>query len=196
MVVMDVLQNTGQSCNALSRLLVPTTRHAEVCDMVKEIYDSVRLVDARDETSGRDDIGPLVSQEQLDKVQRYIDIGIEEDGATLLTGGSDVVDVGTVDPRGYFVRPTAFADVTNSMTIAREEIFGPVLSILPYATVDEAVQIANDTIYGLSNAVVGEDEVDVAGWAGVVGHTRWVGPDGWAGRPGRHFGCLPFGMSH
>ena len=165
MVVMDVLQNTGQSCNALSRLLVPTTRHAEVCDMVKDIYESVRLVDARDETSGRDDIGPLVSQEQLDKVQRYIDIGIEEDGATLLTGGSDVVDDEIVDPRGFFVRPTAFADVTNSMTIAREEIFGPVLSILPYATVDEAVEIANDTIYGLSNAVVGEDEdraLDVA----------------------------------
>ena len=165
MVAMDVLQNTGQSCNALSRLLVPTTRYAEVCDMVKEIYESVRLVDARDETSGRDDIGPLVSHEQLEKVRRYINIGIREDGATLLAGGSDVVDVGTVDPQGYFVRPTAFADVTNSMAIAREEIFGPVLSILPYATVDEAVQIANDTIYGLSNAVVGEDEdraLDVA----------------------------------
>ncbi len=163
MVAMDVLQNTGQSCNALSRLLVPTTRYAEVCEMVKDFYESVRLVDARDETSGRDDIGPLVSQEQLEKVQRYIKIGIEEDGATLLTGGSDVVD--DVDPRGFFVRPTAFADVSNSMTIAREEIFGPVLSILPYETVDEAVEIANDTIYGLSNAVVGEDEdraLDVA----------------------------------
>ena len=164
MVAGDVLQNTGQSCNALSRLLVPTARYAEVCDMAKEIYESVRLVDARDETSGRDDIGPLVSQEQLEKVQRYINIGIEEDGATLLTGGSDAVDDG-VDPRGFFVRPTAFADVSNSMTIAREEIFGPVLSILPYSTVDEAVEIANDTIYGLSNAVVGEDEdraLDVA----------------------------------
>ena len=165
MVAMDVLQNTGQSCNALSRMLVPTARYGEVTDMVKEIYESINVVDARDTTSGRDDIGPLVSQEQLDKVRRYINIGIKEDGATLLTGGSSAVDNGKVDPRGFFVRPTAFADVTNNMTIAREEIFGPVLSIIPYKTIDEALKIANDTIYGLSNAVVGEDEdraLDVA----------------------------------
>ena len=165
MVAMDVLQNTGQSCNALSRMLVPKSRYGEVCDMVKEIYESINVVDARDTTSGRYDIGPLVSQEQLNKVRRYINIGIKEDGATLLAGGPDVVDNGKVDPRGFFVRPTAFADVTNNMTIAREEIFGPVLSIIPYETIDEAVKIANDTIYGLSNAVVGDDEdcaLDVA----------------------------------
>lgn len=165
MVAMDVLQNTGQSCNALSRMLVPTARYEDVCDMIKGIYESITVVDARDTTSGRDDIGPLVSQEQLDKVRRYINIGMKEDGATLLTGGPDVVDNGGVDARGFFVRPTAFADVANNMTIARDEIFGPVLSIIPYETIDEAVGIANDTIYGLSNAVVGEDEdraLDVA----------------------------------
>jgi len=165
MVAMDVLQNTGQSCNALSRLLVPTSRYGEVCDMVHDLYETVRLVDARDEMAGREDIGPLVSQEQLGKVRRYIHIGMKDDGATLLTGGPEVVNDGTIDPRGFFVRPTAFANVTNDMTIAREEIFGPVLSIIPYETIDDAVGIANDTIYGLSNAVVGEDEdraLDVA----------------------------------
>jgi len=155
MVAEDVLQNTGQSCNALSRMLVPASRYEEILAIVKDAFESTRVVDAFDSTAGRGDIGPLSSHAQLDKVRNYIQIGIR-DGARLIAGGLDAPH--GVDPRGFFVLPTVFADVTNDMTIAREEVFGPVLSIISYRTEEEAIRTANDTIYGLSNAVVGQDE--------------------------------------
>ena len=99
-------------------------------------------------------LGPLVSEVQRDRVRGYIRTGIDE-GATLVTGGAEAPD--GLD-RGYFVRPTVFSDVTRDMTIAREEIFGPVLVIMPYDTEDEAVEIANDTVYGLAAGVSGSDE--------------------------------------
>ncbi|MPL93964.1 3-succinoylsemialdehyde-pyridine dehydrogenase [bioreactor metagenome] len=138
-----VMNNTGQSCDAPTRMLVPRARHAEALAIAKAAAESVVIGDPRDEATT---MGPLVSALQFDKVQRLIEAGIAE-GATLVTGGP-----GKPAGRntGYFVRPTVFGDVTNDMTIAREEIFGPVLSILPYDTVEEAIAIANDTVYGLA----------------------------------------------
>jgi len=138
-----VMNNTGQSCDAPTRMLVPRARHAEALAIARAAAESVVIGDPRDEATT---MGPLVSALQFDKVQRLIEAGIAE-GATLVTGGP-----GKPEGRntGYFVRPTVFGDVTNDMTIAREEIFGPVLSILPYDTVEEAIAIANDTVYGLA----------------------------------------------
>ena len=138
-----VMNNTGQSCDAPTRMLVPRARHAEALEIARAAAESVVIGDPRDEATT---MGPLVSALQFDKVQRLIEAGIAE-GATLVTGGP-----GKPAGRntGYFVRPTVFGDVTNDMTIAREEIFGPVLSILPYDTVEEAIAIANDTVYGLA----------------------------------------------
>lgn len=138
-----VMNNTGQSCDAPTRMLVPRARHSEALAIAKAAAESVVIGDPRDEATT---MGPLVSALQFDKVQRLIEAGIAE-GATLVSGGP-----GKPEGRntGYFVRPTVFGDVTNDMTIAREEIFGPVLSILPYDTVEEAIAIANDTVYGLA----------------------------------------------
>lgn len=138
-----VMNNTGQSCDAPTRMLVPRACHAEALEIARAAAESVMIGDPRDEATT---MGPLVSALQFDKVQRLIEAGIAE-GATLVTGGP-----GKPEGRntGYFVRPTVFGDVTNDMTIAREEIFGPVLSILPYDTVEEAIAIANDTVYGLA----------------------------------------------
>lgn len=138
-----VMNNTGQSCDAPTRMLVPRARHAEALAIAKAAAESVVIGDPRDEATT---MGPLVSALQFDKVQRLIEAGIAE-GAILVTGGP-----GKPAGRntGYFVRPTVFGGVTNDMTIAREEIFGPVLSILPYDTVEEAIAIANDTVYGLA----------------------------------------------
>ncbi len=142
--------NTGQSCNAPSRMLV----QREIYDAAVETADAVAgamQVGLASET-GRH-IGPAVSEAQFDKIQNLIQVGIDE-GARLVAGG-----VGRPEGtnRGYFVRPTVFADVTNDMTIAREEIFGPVLSIIPFETEDEAIAIANDTTYGLTNYVQSQD---------------------------------------
>jgi aldehyde dehydrogenase (NAD+) len=135
--------NTGQSCDAPTRMLVPIDRHDEALRYAKAEADSFTAGDPRDEKTI---LGPLVSQLQFDKVQRLIAAGIAE-GATLVTGG-----LGRPEGlnRGFFVRPTIFGHVTNAMTIAREEIFGPVLSVMPYKNEDEAVSIANDTVYGLA----------------------------------------------
>jgi aldehyde dehydrogenase (NAD+) len=142
-----VIGNTGQSCNALSRLIVPESRYEEAVSIAKKVFESVTITDASGGQMG--DMGPLASQMQFDKVTGYIQKGIDE-GARLVTGGpSRPVGFDT----GYFVQPTVFADVHNKMTIAQEEIFGPVLSIIPYKTEEEAIDIANDTIYGLNNGV-------------------------------------------
>jgi len=146
--------NSGQTCSALTRLLVPADRIDEAAELAAAAADAQVVGPADAEGTG---LGPLVSQAQWERVQGYIQAGIDE-GATLVTGGTgkpDDLPEGYED--GYYVRPTVFANVSNSMTIAREEIFGPVLSIIGYADEDDAVAIANDTDYGLSGGVWGTD---------------------------------------
>jgi len=144
--VMGCLTNSGQSCNAPTRMFVPRTLHDRAAAVAKAAAEKARVGDPFAEGTS---MGPVVSQVQFDKIQSLIKKGIDE-GATLVTGG-----LGRPEGlnRGYYVRPTVFANVTNDMTIAREEIFGPVLSILPYDSEDEAVRQANDTVYGLSGYV-------------------------------------------
>ncbi len=144
--VMNVMNNSGQSCNAPTRMLVPASRHDEAVKIAAAAAAKVKVGDPFAEDTK---IGPVVSEAQFNKIQGLIQKGIEE-GATVAAGG-----VGRPDGinKGYYVRPTVFANVTNDMTIAREEIFGPVLSILPYKDEDDAVSIANDTVYGLSGYV-------------------------------------------
>ncbi|WP_342359624.1 aldehyde dehydrogenase family protein [Terrarubrum flagellatum] len=142
--------NSGQSCNAPTRLLVPAARQAEVIDIAKSVAETIV---AGDPFAQGTVIGPVVSETQYDKIQALIEKGIAE-GARLVTGGPGR-PAGL--NKGYYVRPTIFADVTNDMTIAREEIFGPVLSIMPYANEKEAIAIANDTEYGLSSYVTSGD---------------------------------------
>ena len=147
--VRAVMGNSGQTCSAPTRLLVPGARMDEVIAAAGEAASGITVGDPNGNTT----MGPVVSKVQFDKIQRLIQAGIDE-GATLVAGGTGRPD--GLD-KGYFVRPTVFADVTNDMTIAREEIFGPVLSILGYGSVDEAVAIGNDTEYGLAAYVRGED---------------------------------------
>jgi aldehyde dehydrogenase (NAD+) len=142
--------NSGQSCNAPTRMLVPRTRHAEAVAIAKAAAESVTVGDPQAKGTT---IGPVVSEAQFTKIQRLIQSGIDE-GAELVTGG---LGRPQGHARGYYVRPTVFANVRNDMTIAREEIFGPVLSILPYGNEDDAVRIANDTMYGLSGYVSSAD---------------------------------------
>lgn len=146
-----VIGNTGQSCNALSRMLVPASRYEEMVGVAADVFGKVRVTNSAE--GNINDIGPLASQIQYDKVTGYIEAGIAE-GARLVAGGPGRPDG---FEEGYFVRPTVFADVNNQMKIAREEIFGPVLCIIPYDTEEEAIAMANDTIYGLNNAVASAD---------------------------------------
>ncbi|EYF05078.1 aldehyde dehydrogenase family protein [Chondromyces apiculatus] len=135
-------QNNGQACIAGSRLLVPRARLAEVLARVREGVAAMKVGDPRDPATT---LGPLASAAQVARVQRYIRLGLEE-GATLVTGGEGRPEGLT---RGYFVRPTVFADVRSEMAIAREEVFGPVLAILTYEGEEEAIQLANDSDFGL-----------------------------------------------
>jgi len=139
--------NTGQSCNAPTRMLVERSRYAAAVEEAREAAERTAVDLAA--KSGRH-IGPLVSRAQFDKVQGLINEGIDRDGARLVAGGPGLPD-GL--ERGFFVRPTVFADCDNAMTIMREEIFGPVLSMMPFDTEEEAIAIANDTDYGLTNYV-------------------------------------------
>jgi acyl-CoA reductase-like NAD-dependent aldehyde dehydrogenase len=131
-------------------MLVPKERHDEAVEIARRAAEKFTVGDPRE---GRAKLGPLVSDVQRERVRGYIRKGMEE-GATLVTGGADPPE--GID-KGYFVRPTVFANVSNDMTIAREEIFGPVLSIIPYEDEDDAVRIANDTIYGLAGGVWSSD---------------------------------------
>ncbi len=142
----DCFQNTGQSCDAPTRMLVPKDRVNEAAELAASVAAATVVGDPRDEGT---EVGPLVSEAQWNKVQTLIQKGIDE-GATLVAGGSG--RPAGLD-KGYFAKPTVFANVSNDMTIAREEIFGPVLSIIPYEDDDDAVRIANDTPYGLSGYV-------------------------------------------
>jgi aldehyde dehydrogenase (NAD+) len=144
--VQECFRNTGQSCNAPTRMLVPRSRMAETATTAKRTAEAIKVGDPFAEGTS---IGPLASKAQFDKVQRLIQKGIEE-GAKLVSGGPGRPDGLT---KGYFVKPTVFADVRNDMTIAREEIFGPVLCIIPYENEEDAIRIANDTPYGLSGFV-------------------------------------------
>ena len=148
--VIHVMGNSGQSCNAPTRMLVPKSRHDEAITIAKSALEKVKVGDPLDLNSN---LGPLVSKNQFDKVQKLIKKGIEE-GANLVAGG-------TGRPNGYekgfYARPTIFGNVSNQMVIAKEEIFGPVLVIIPYDDLEEAISIANDTIYGLAAYVTGED---------------------------------------
>ena len=146
----DMFENTGQSCDAPSRMLVPRDKMEEAAAIAAKVAAETRVGNPRDEGV---DVGPLVSETQWNKVQELIQNGIDE-GATLAAGGTGRPE--GLD-KGYFVKPTVFADVSNTMTIAREEIFGPVLSIIPYDDEDDAVRIANDTPYGLSGYVSSSD---------------------------------------
>ncbi|MGD9961979.1 aldehyde dehydrogenase family protein [Nocardioides sp.] len=143
--------NTGQSCNAPSRLLVPSNRMDEAAELAAAAVSGLVIGDPLDEAST---VGPLASRAQFDRVQSYIAAGIEE-GARLVAGGlgrPDGLDV------GFYVRPTVFSHVTNDMRIAREEIFGPVVVLIGYEDEDDAVRIANDSVYGLSGWVSGDPE--------------------------------------
>ncbi len=142
--VSNMYLNSGQACNALSRMLVPADKLPQVEEIAKKVSAGFAVGPWTQQDSK---LGPLVSSTQLERVRGYIQKGLDE-GATLVTGGLE-----TDQEQGYFVSPTVFSNVRNDMTIAREEIFGPVLSILPYSDEEEAVKIANDTEYGLAGAV-------------------------------------------
>jgi aldehyde dehydrogenase (NAD+) len=142
--------NSGQSCNAPTRMLVPFDRQEQVAEVARRIAEETIVGDPQ---SSATTIGPVVSRIQFDRIQHLIEAGIEE-GATLVAGGPGR-PVGL--NRGYYVQPTVFSDVRNDMSIAREEIFGPVLSIIPYKDEEDAIRIANDTIFGLSSYVTSGD---------------------------------------
>ncbi|HEX6518552.1 MAG TPA: aldehyde dehydrogenase family protein [Streptosporangiaceae bacterium] len=147
--VMSCFANSGQICTALTRLLVHHNRYAAAVERIKAIAEQVTVGDPATDV----DLGPVVSRAQRDRVRGYIEQGIAE-GAVLVAGGAEPPE-GL--EKGFFVRPTVFADVTSSMTIAQEEIFGPVLSVIEYEDEDHAVSIANDIRYGLSGSVWSAD---------------------------------------
>jgi len=144
--------NSGQTCTALTRMLVPAAKHDEAAKLAADVAKGFTVGDPLAETTK---LGPLSSAAQLERVRSYIKKG-QSEGAELVAGGADAPE--GVPQGGYYVRPTVFGKVKNSMTIAQEEIFGPVLSIIPYQDEEDAVRIANDTVYGLAGAVWSKDE--------------------------------------
>jgi aldehyde dehydrogenase (NAD+) len=174
--------HAGQGCAVQSRLLVPRTRYEEAKQILKAAYDSFA-----DKWGHFDEptcaMGPVVSKKQMERVKAYIDLGVQE-GATLLSGGNLRPDMGT----GWFIEPTCFVDVTNDMRIAQEEIFGPVLVVIPFEDDDDAIRIANDSVYGLSGGVWSGDLQRGIGVAKQV-RTGTIGING--GVPIN--GDLPFG---
>lgn len=144
-----VINNQGQTCSALTRLIVPADELTNVEEAVKGYYENKVVIG--DPNDPETTVGPLSSEQQFKTVMDYIQIGVDE-GAEILIGGSALED------RKHYIEPTVFTKANNQMRIAREEIFGPVLTIIPYDTVEEAIEIANDSDYGLSGAVVGPEE--------------------------------------
>lgn len=148
--VIHCMNNTGQSCNAPTRMLVERSIYDQAVETAAEVASKITVGPA---SEPGDHIGPVVNKTQWTKIQEMIEVGINE-GARLVAGGPGLPEGMN---RGYYVRPTVFADVNNQMRIAREEIFGPVLSIIPFDTEEEAIAIANDTPYGLTNYVQSQD---------------------------------------
>ena len=148
--VMHMYNNTGQSCNAPSRMLVPRGLLAQAEAIAAKVTESVVMGPTSEESTT---MGPVISKIQWDKIQGLIEAGIAE-GAKVVCGGPGLPD--GMD-RGYYVRPTVFSDVSNDMTVAQQEIFGPVLVMIPYDSEEEAIQIANDTPYGLAGYVQSGD---------------------------------------
>ncbi len=140
----------GQICNALTRVLVPARRADEFADALGAELSALKVGDPTDPET---QIGPLVAKRQQERVRGYIDAGVEE-GAHMVVGGREMPDG---IERGWYVRPTVFTDADNTMTIAREEIFGPVLTVVPYSDEDEALRMANDSEYGLAGSVFTTD---------------------------------------
>jgi aldehyde dehydrogenase (NAD+) len=145
--------NCGQTCAAWTRMLVPRARHDEACEIARRtVLETIEVGDPRvPPPAGKTRLGPLVSARQFERVRGYIQSGIDA-GATLVTGGLE-----RPFPRGYFVAPTIFGDVRPELAIAQEEIFGPVLTILPYDDEEDAIRLANSTIYGLGGAIWSRD---------------------------------------
>ncbi len=147
-------RNSGQSCNAPTRMLVEKSMYDEAIERLKKYTENFEVGDPKKEG---EHIGPVISETQYNKIQTLIQKGIDE-GAKLVAGGTGKPD--GLD-KGYFVKPTVFADVNNDMDVARTEIFGPVLSVIPFETEEEAIKIANDTAYGLTNYIQTQDSVKV-----------------------------------
>jgi aldehyde dehydrogenase (NAD+) len=163
--------NNGQTCHLSSRILAPRSRYDEVVDAVAALADGLTVGDPLQKST---DVGPLVSARQRERVLSYIEVGKSE-GAKLVAGGS----VPTDQPRGWFVSPTVFADVDNASRIAQEEIFGPVLAVIPYDTDDEAIDIANDSEFGLGGTVWSTDTDRATNVARAV-HTGTIGVNDYA----------------
>jgi len=144
-------KNSGQSCNAPTRMLIEKSNYSEAIKRLKEYTDTIQVGDPKKEG---EHIGPVVSESQYNKIQDLIKKGIDE-GAKLIAGGLGKPDG---HEKGYFVKPTVFVDVDNSMEIARTEIFGPVLSVIPFESEEDAIKIANDTPYGLTNYIQTQDQ--------------------------------------
>jgi aldehyde dehydrogenase (NAD+) len=179
-----VMNNSGQTCSAPTRMLVPNQRMGEAIDVAREAAEKITVGNP----NGNFELGPLASRVQFEKVQGLIQKGIDE-GATLVTGGTGRPE--GLDS-GYYAKPTVFANVTNDMTIAREEIFGPVLSILGYDSVEQAIEIGNDTDYGLAAYVAAADQDAAravarqlrAGWVSINGGFDITAPFGGYKRSG------------
>jgi aldehyde dehydrogenase (NAD+) len=155
--VQHCFNNSGQSCNAPTRMFVPREMQGQAVAIAKQTAEGLKVGDP---TSKDTVLGPVVSEVQYNKIQDLIESGIKE-GATLVTGGPGRPEDLN---RGYYVRPTVFSDVKPEMRISREEIFGPVISILPYETEEQVVELANDTVYGLAGYVQSGD----------IGHARKI----------------------
>ena len=180
--VLHMMNNTGQSCNAPSRMLVQKGIYDQALATAAEVAAKVTVGPASEE--GRH-IGPVVNETQWNKIQDLIQKGIDE-GARLVAGGTGRPEGFN---KGFYVKPTVFADVNNQMTIAREEIFGPVLSIIPFETEEEAVEIANDTPYGLTNYVQTQDGAKANRMARVL-RSGMVEMNGQSRSPGAPFGGM------
>jgi len=172
--IRNVMSNSGQSCDAPTRMLVEKSIYERA---VKEAVDEANLIKVDHASKKGDHIGPVVSKTQYDKIINLIQSGIDE-GATLAAGGPDLPNGMN---KGYFIKPTIFTDVKNDMRIAKEEIFGPVLSIIPFETEEEAIKIVNDTEYGLGNFLQTEDKekakrVSRKLNAGII-YVNGIGPD-------------------